>query len=83
VIPRTQPGPELWLGVIAEGETVGTELSAGDRNKLVAIAVQAFRVRALQRAYFKTRSNDILTESKAAERELDALLIAPAQGGFF
>lgn len=83
MIPRTQPGPELWLGVVADGETVGTELSASDRSKLVAIAVQAFKVRALQLAYVKTRSNDVLADSKAAERELDALLIAPAQGGLF
>jgi hypothetical protein len=78
---RVNPGPELWLSRIIEDESVGTVLAPSDRHHLIAIARKAFEVRAHQREYFKSRSNDALAASKVAEKELDMLLTRPLQGG--
>lgn len=47
-------------------------------ERLRAIAEQASLVRACQRAYFRTRTQNALNESKAAERRLDDMLRAHA-----
>ena len=44
-------------------------------------AHRAFEVRSLQREYFRHHSQDVLAQSKQAERQLDDLLSAAAQGG--
>lgn len=45
--------------------------------RLIAIKEQAQKVRRLQKEYFKSRSYGILSQSKAAEKELDQLLKDP------
>lgn len=47
-------------------------------ERLRAIAEQASLVRACQRAYFRTRTQNALNESKAAEKRLDDMLRAHA-----
>jgi len=79
-IPQTEPAPELWLHRVIEDESVGGMLSPNDRYTLVAIARLSFKVRTLQREFFKNRSFEVLDESKKAERELDKLLSTPAKG---
>lgn len=76
--PITAPGSELWLGSFFEGE-----ITNADRALLYEIALKSYEVRALQRAFFKDRSNDVLNACKIAERQLDDLLRRPAQGGLF
>jgi len=61
---KLTPGPELWLANLDTG-------SAADVAKLHAIALKAFEVRSLQREFFRHHSQDTLTASKQAERQLD------------
>ena len=42
--------------------------------QLYLITTQAVKTRSLQKEYFRTRSRDILIESKQAEKQLDQLL---------
>lgn len=74
---KLAPGPELWLA------NLDIELAtASDVARLHALAMKSFEVRSLQRQYFKEgHSHDVLLASKQAERQLDDLLSAPAQGG--
>ena len=50
-------------------------------ERLRAIAAQASEMRARQRAYFRTRTPDALSDSKAAEKRLDEMLRAHAAAG--
>ena len=68
----TTPGPQHWLSTADKPD---------DLQALRQIALKAFEVRVLQVEYFKARSMDVLTASKQAERDLDKMLTAPAQGG--
>lgn len=76
--PRTEPGPELWLGQLQSSDK-----TPADVDLLNAIALKTYEVRALQIAYFKDRSGDVLNACKLAERQLDDLIRRPAQGGLF
>lgn len=53
------------------------QLTGKEISDLLAIKAQAQKVRRLQKEYFKSRSYGILSQSKAAEKELDQLLEDP------
>lgn len=78
---KLTPGPELWLGQLQDMDFEKFTLSTGDAKRLHAIALKAFEVRSLQREFFRHHSQDVLAQSKQAERQLDDLLSAGAQGG--
>lgn len=77
------PGPETAIGAIA-----GTNDAPGREavHLLLTVACQAYHVRALQNRFYRERNSmdqgtrlDLLTQCKAAERDLDKLLSTPAQ----
>lgn len=79
---------EASRGIVTTVDMTGTYLTAGssgpveikyDNERELRIIDQAVKVRTLQKQWYKSikdekRDYDVLAESKAAEKELDALL---------